>query len=253
MINPLKSKNFWAGLDSRIKFIFVGISLLLVISARTPGLPLLFLALAGLELTLMGKLPGKRFLPALFMAAMVWLTQAFLYGQEPLWQIGTGGWELTLYREGISRGALLASRVLGGVALLLLLTAAITLEELIATLAWFKVPRPLLEIMTLAARYIQVFGDEQDRVIKGRKMRLGHSTWLGAIKSYATAGGIVLVRAFDRSEALYKAMTVRGYTGEMEVTAAGTWEIKRADLLGGTILALILAAIYRIFFWGVAG
>lgn len=216
-----EKENLLTNLDPRLKLLVCLTGLIGIMSAKHVLLPLLVLALLFILfgwLRVSPALLGKRLGMPLLLAVIIFLSQGFLYGNEIWAEIRLGSYVLTVSRDGLAHGLLLALRVMAGVSLLLSLALTTAMDKIIYALSWVRVPQELIEIMIVAHRYIGVFNEEMARVRKAQKMRLGYATWQNGMKSAASLGGIILLRAFDKSERLYRSMAGRGYTGSLAVT-----------------------------------
>jgi len=214
-------KSILQKIDPRIKVAFtltalavVIMSEQIVVPAGVLGFCLVTLFFSGADL----KYAGKRMLPALGIASMVLATQIFFYGSTPLFTFPVFHYPLTGYVEGFDHGLLMMMRILGGIGLILFLTATTTIEQLIFAAGWFRMPRPILEIITIAYRYIFIFLEELTRLRNAQKMRFGYNGWWKSVQSVGNLGGITIVRVFDKSEMLYNSMRSRGYQGDIAVT-----------------------------------
>lgn len=228
-------------IDSRIKLAFTVIALAVVItsqrviiSAGVLGFCLVPLIVAGTDL----KHAGKRILPALWIASVILITQIFFYGSTPLFTYQIFHYQIVGYVEGLKHGLLLMMRVLGGISLILFLTITTTIEQLIFAASWFRLPNPVIEIMTIAYRYIFVLLEEFDRLKKAQKMRLGYKGWRKSMQSVGNIGGTIIVRVFDKSEMLYNTMRSRGYQGDISVTF--DQRLSKVDLVAGALMTVFL-------------
>jgi len=209
--------------DGRVKMFLSLLALAAVVSSRHWQYPfaagvlsLLILGLAGVRLSQV----WRRLRPVLLVSGIVGVTQIFFFGSSVLFQWKVGPLLLTGYREGLTQGALLSSRVLGGMSVMFLLTLSTTVQEWVSALAFFRVPLSIVEIMTLAYSSLFVLLEEIDRLQKAQRMRLGYSSWYQSIKAVGAVGGILFTRVFDKSLRLWQAMLCRGYNGEIRVTYA---------------------------------
>lgn len=230
--------NLLVRLDPRLKLAFTLLALLVVTGTQKTLLPLAALALAVTALRLGGYRPGRRLRPALLVAGMVFLSQLLWHGQTPLFALRLGGITLVLYREGAAQGLLLAARVLAGMSLLVWFTATTGMQQMLFAARWFHVPAPLLEILTVAYRYVFVLLEEMQRIRQAQVVRLGHSGWWRTVQAYGTLGGMVILRVFTRSEALYQSMLCRGYRDSLAVTYEGRFTY--VDALGGLAMGMLL-------------
>ncbi len=218
--------NLLTRLDPRVKIGFCMICLLLLTSATRP-LMILSLGLSLLTVLLFFRVSlgyiCLRLLPGLLLTLVIMLTQFFITGHSVFLEVPLGAWKLVLYREGWEQGVLLGTRVFAGLMVMIFLSSTTTISMIIFALAWFRVPKPILEIVTVAYRYIFVLIEEIILIFKAQRIRLGYGNWHQSIKAVGLLGGMVIIRAFDRSERLYRSMCCRGYRGDLEVDYQGSF------------------------------
>lgn len=205
-------------IDARVKLACALALLIMVISCRGIAFPLL-VAFLGLALCLHLGTPLRilafRFSEPLFIAATVLLLKSFFSGSVPLTSVGLAGFELTLYRDGLMEGVLIASRILGGVSLLAAVGFSTPFTELMAALSWFKVPQVLIDVALFAWRYLFLLLEDAQVVYNAQKNRLGYVGYRRALSSFGTLSGVLVIKAFDNSQSITTAMVQRGYDGVM--------------------------------------
>lgn len=230
-------------LDSRVKLAvaFGGIGAVLL-SSR-PVLPValffaVFSSLLGLKLPIRFVL--LRYLPAAGIVLMLLLLHGFMIGAAPLLEFSLGGWQLALYQEGVDRGVLVGSRMLGAFSLLLMLGFVTPAHDIFRALHWFRIPKGWVEIALMTYRYIFVLLDDASDIATAQKIRLGYVGFKRSLSSIGALAGNVLVRSLDQSLRTHEAMTARAYTGQMPFVP-----MRRLDLkaVGVTVLALTVVAL----------
>jgi cobalt/nickel transport system permease protein len=235
--------NILQRLDSRVKLAvtFGGIGTVLL-SSR-PVLPVaLFLVVFSILLGL--KIPLRfvvgRYLPAAGIILMLLVLHGFMIGSDPLLEFSLGDWQLALYQEGIDRGVLVGSRMLGAFSLLLILGFVTPAHDIFRALHWFRIPKGWVEIALMTYRYIFVLLDDACDIATSQKIRLGYVGFRQSLSSMGTLAGSVLVRSLDQSLRTHEAMTARAYTGQMPFVP-----MRRLDLkaVGVTVLALAVMAL----------
>ena len=215
-----KLRQFRETFDPRVKLLATFVALGTMLATDRLLLPIVLFScslVALLTLDVKYKSILLRLSPPALIATFLYLSQGLWLGHTPVYHLQFGFLELVFYQEGMLRGGLLALRVMAGASLLLFLTLTTNMEKLIYALKWLKVPTSLIEIMTIAYRYIHIFQEEIVRVRKAQRIRFGYTSWSKTFRATASLSGIILVRAFDKSERLYNSMLCRGYTGSMEV------------------------------------
>lgn len=143
--------------------------------------------------------------------------QAFLTGATPIASFHLAGYLLVATEEGLIRGLLLGSRVLGAVSVMLLLSSVTPAYKIFGALRWFRVPESWVEIALLVYRYIFVLLDQTADIAAAQRVRLGYSTVSRSLSSAGVLAGTVVARSMDQAMRTYEAMTLRGYQGRLPV------------------------------------
>ncbi len=197
------------GVDPRVKLaLLAGVVAANVVVAR------LWLSLslfcAGAALAWWSRIPARLFL--LFFVAPAWATLLVFagfsvgFGQTPVW---SPGW-VTVYREGMWQGASAALRVASDMAWMAAVFATTPFDKVLAALAWFRVPRVLLEAIAMGYRYAFLCIDEFSRMKESARLRGGFRTYAEAQKSTARILAQVVLRAYDRAQRIQQSMAGRG-------------------------------------------
>ncbi|MBI4335442.1 MAG: cobalt ECF transporter T component CbiQ, partial [Candidatus Omnitrophica bacterium] len=119
------------------------------------------------------------------------------------------------YQQGMAKGLLLASRIVGAVSLILFLSMTTPVNKFLLALRFYRVPKVWVEVALLTYRYIFVFIDEAFTVMESQRLRLGYANAKKGSKSFGVLVGALLSKAYDQSNSTYQAMKLRGYKGEM--------------------------------------
>lgn len=236
--------------EARPRVLFVLVSLMIIIAVTSLAAQLFYLLLfTALLAAAHPRRLWLRCLPLAGMALLLWLTQAVWYGGTVWWRISWGGHEVVLYREGMRHGLLLAVRLAAAGVALLYLSVSTELAALLAAARWLRLPPALLEIAVIAYRYVDVLGEELRRERQAQRMRLWRQDWRGRWQSLGLWVGTAVLRAFDRSTALHRAMLCRGYHGEVAVLSAAAVPVRGRQWSGyaaATLVALALAWLFPI-------
>jgi cobalt/nickel transport system permease protein len=172
--------------------------------------------------------------------------------------LALGGWTLSISEPGLIRFLSIALKSWISVQVAVILAASTPFPALLSAMRAVKVPRLLVAIFGLMWRYLFVLGDEALRLLRARSARSAHSDQTGlrpggslAWRARVAGGmaGSLFLRAFDRSDRIYMAMTARGYDGEVRslplpALKAGHWVVL-GSFLG--VLAVVLGL--ALLFW----
>ncbi len=167
--------------------------------------------------------------PGYFLLGVVVLLP-FFSGQTVLWQMGP----LALRQEGLSAMLLIAGRFLAIVTTGFILLGTTPFLTLVAALRSLGLPPVLADMTLLTYRYLfdlaetlsqmklamrlRGFGQDQSGDRRGRAIPfLPRRSKLGNLSALA---GTLLIRSYEQSERVYKAMRLRGYGYTSQSTTA---------------------------------
>ncbi len=205
-------------IDPRVKLLCAMGLLLMVISGKGFAFPLATAALCIAVCLVTGtrvRSLAFRFAEPLFIMTMLVLLKLFFTGRYPLFSITVLGMDITGYRDGLLDGLLIASRIIGAVAVVNALAFATPFTELMAALSWLRVPQCFIEIALFAWRYLFLIFDDARVIYGAQKNRLGYSGYRRGLRSFGALAGSLVIKAFDNSRNVTTAMVQRGYDGSM--------------------------------------
>lgn len=147
-----------------------------------------------------------------------------------------GGW-----RPGLERGATVFVKGLAMVLTIIPMFGTTPFHVSMKALTRLKVPARLVTMILFAYRYLFVFADENRMVQQALKARgFKPRSSRGALRTLGSLVGLLVVRAFERTERIYQAMLARGFKdrfGTFQEFAPG-WP---DALKGGAILLAAVA------------
>ncbi len=241
--------NIFTQADARVKLLFVLLTLALSLLIRNIAI-LSLITLLCICVLLIAKIPFRiiivRLSGSLVIVAVIIVLQGILFGKIPLYSFDLIGFKVAIYKEGISRGLLIASRVIAGTSLLLFLGMTTPVDRLLGALKFFRIPDGWLEILSFTYRYIFVFVDEAQSIMDAQRLRLGYKGITVGLRSWGILVGSLFTRVYDQANATYDAMTLRGYNGEIYVKRPGrltTVDMHAGFLMAVTYLFLLFVAI----------
>jgi cobalt/nickel transport system permease protein len=177
---------------------------------------------------------------------------------QPLFRFSLLGSELTLSQPGLERFLTIALKSWLSILAALIFTATTPVPRVLEAMRMLRVPRLLVAVIGLMARYLTVMVDAAGRLLRARDSRSaapprpglrggGRLAWRARV-----AGGMagsLLLRSIERSERVYAAMLSRGYDGEVRSQPsrsldAGAWLalISGLTLYAGLVLLAWLIA-----------
>ncbi len=155
-----------------------------------------------------------------------------------------GGWE-----EGLTRGGVIFLKGLAMVLTVITMFGTTPFHVSMKALARLRLPPRLVTMILFAYRYLFVFADEARTLQQALKARgfKARSNWR-TLRSLGHLVGLMLVRAFERTERIYQAMVARGFKERF-----GTWHEFHGSLSdalkGGVILLAAVALMGVDYLW----
>ncbi|MEM9804225.1 MAG: cobalt ECF transporter T component CbiQ [Cyanobacteria bacterium P01_D01_bin.56] len=145
--------------------------------------------------------------PGLFLLGVV-IALPLLSGSTVLWQWGP----MALRQEGLLAMGLITGRFLSIVTLGMILLGTTSLMTLVEVLVSLGLPPLMAEMTLLAYRYLFDIAEQLDHMqqamrLRGFLPRGNYRSW----QKLAAVTGTLLVRSYEQSERIYKAMRLRGY------------------------------------------
>jgi cobalt/nickel transport system permease protein len=212
-------RRFPFGCDARLKLCAALLGWLCVLSAARPAAPL-WIAGCAVGSLLAQRIPLRSVLrplsAGLFSACVALVLRAVLTREGPAIPLSLLGLQLSLSEPGLQAAALLGARILGAVSIAAWLTCTTPWLELERALGWLHLPPALLEILSLARRYVSVLRESMDTARSAQTLRLGYRGWRRSLQSSGVLAGLTLARALDQSVLTGQAMQLRGYRAEPE-------------------------------------
>ena len=162
--------------------------------------------------------------------------------------VGTGeridlGW-VSVSREGLwAAWGILAKAVIGA-GTTIVLVATTEVAAILRGMRVLRVPVVFVSIAGFMIRYLELIAGELGRMRQAMTARGHDPRWLWQMRPMASAAGALFVRAYERGERVFSAMTARGYTGEMPTLGARTATVSTWSLaLAGPSLAAVVAVV----------
>jgi cobalt/nickel transport system permease protein len=170
-------------------------------------------------------------LPSIIILVII-LTLPFLSGDTVLWSLGP----LSLRQEGLLSAVLIAVRFACIVTVGITLLGTAPLLGSLKAMRALGLPSIMADMALLAFRYLHELGGTLSRMLTAMRLRGFRHRRLspGSLKNFAWLSGSLLVRSYERSEGVYRAMILRGY---------GQAPQPRAEFHSRPMDAIILGAI----------
>ena len=225
-------------LDPRVKIVAFGAFLVAIALVRglagaalALGLSLLWLTVSRIPLSFtLKRLKGV----ALFLTPFLVLL--------PLTH--PGGWQ-----QGLMRGGVIYLKGLAMVLTVIAMFGTTPFTVSMKALARLRLPSRLVTMILFAYRYLFVFADEARTLQQALRARgfKARSNWR-TLKHLGNLVGLMLIRAFERTQLIYQAMVARGFKERF-----GTWHefhgSLRDVLKGGVILLAAVVLMGADYLW----
>ena len=176
--------------------------------------------------------------PGFFILIIV-LILPFVAGSTVLFTLGP----LTIYTEGVVAAVLLATRFICIITLTVVLFGTDTFLNAIRAMRALKFPDTLADITLLTYRYIFEIGNMFTQMrIAVRRLRGFRSNQfsLQLVSVLASLLGNMLVRSYEQSDRVYKAMILRGYG--FGTVSLSEFAVTRSDTLKLIAMLAVAAA-----------
>lgn len=241
-------------LDPRVKVVgFLGLAACIALTDRQ-SFPAYFLyGILVVSLAAASRIPlGHILKRSLIITPFILMTAAFIpfmHGGDAVFRIGPADAGISVSRAGLMMFAGLAAKSFLSIVSIIILTAGTPFASLLKALQDLRVPVIVIMVMSFMYRYIFIIEDEFMKMKQARESRIAGPSGRLRFKSLANMVGVLFIRAYERSEAVYMAMCSRGFTGEI-IGNAGRFRLQYRDLAFLAILALSLTGIQWVSFNG---
>lgn len=208
-------------IDPRVKFCCFIAFILTAVAARTVT-SLIILFILVIILSVASRIPPRFFFlrTTLFIpifAAMIASPLPFITPGSPLAIIGYDKYSVSITWEGIYKAMHFTFRIWVCVASLTLLVLTTRFSRLVHAMEKFKIPKIFVTMTAITYRFVFLFINESYRMVLAKEARtVKKEERLRIMRSLAHIISTLFIRAYERGERVYMAMTARGYTGEVK-------------------------------------
>jgi len=216
---------------------------LLIVIVLAPTYPP---ALAGLGVAL-ALLLASRIPPAFVLIHLRWVMAfcAFLTAMLALTGGGTALWSagwIAVSREGLRLGGLISIRAIAAAILVFPMIGTAPFHVSLRAMRRLRAPQVAVQILAFSYRYVFVLFDELGRMLSAARIRGLHGA--GLRRRLGVTGsilGMLMIRSFDRTSRIHRAMISRGYRGEIKTL--DSFRLLPADLLKGAAAIAVAAGL----------
>ncbi len=171
---------------------------------------------------------------------MLWAFLPFSIPGESLFEIGP----VAPSREGMELSASITLKTNAIVLATIALLGTSKAFSLAHALVHMKAPGKLVHLFFFFYRYISVLHEEYLKLRTAMRVRaFTPKTNRHTYKSFAYLVGMLIVRSFERSERIYRAMLCRGFHGHFPVISH--FHLRGADVAFGALMAAATIIVWR--------
>lgn len=209
------------GIDPRVKLCCFTAFILTAVSARTVT-SLITLSVLIIILSVTSRIPLRFFFlrTTIFIplfAAVIALPLLFITPGKSLAIIGYDEYLVSITWEGIYKATCFTLRIWVCIASLALLVLTTKFFSLVHAVEKFRIPKLFIAMTAITYRFIFLFINEAYRMVLAKEARtVKKEGRLQNMRSLAHIISTLFIRAYERGERVYMAMTARGYSGEVK-------------------------------------
>lgn len=147
-----------------------------------------------------------------------------------------------IYIGGMEYGLLVFSRVAASASVLILLTITTSRIDILESMRWLRLPATMVEISSFMWRYITTFSNEGRKLQMAQAARCGllHKGFMHRVRDIASICGLLIMRAFAKSDEVYRAMLSRGWKPGVRVNIL---PVSRRDVVFGLLISSIVTGL----------
>lgn len=236
-----EGNSFFHRLDPRVKFITIMPYIFVIAIVHGSIGPFLALILS-LLMIVFTRISIKKLLSRLIVVNtfifILWIFLPFSHPGDVVFHIG----HLTATREGFLYALSITFKANAIVLATIAILGTSEVFSLAHALVRLKMPDKLVHLFFFFYRYISVLHEEYERLknaiaIRAFKAKTNTHTY----RTYSYLVGMLIVRSYDRSQRIYRAMLCRGFKGKFPTVSH--FKLKRGDLLFGLLMVLITLTI----------
>lgn len=182
----------------------------------------------------------NRVIPANFFILILWLFIPFTYNSNPyLMDLGF----LKISEEGIIKTLKITLKCNTIMLATIVFLGTTNIVSLVHTLNYFRVPSKLVLLFFIFYRYLAVMHEEYIKLKRAALARgFVPKTNFHTYKTYGYLVGSLILKSFERSEEIYRAMLARGFRGVFP--SFYEFDLTQKDIIVGLILIFLIFTIF---------
>lgn len=142
----------------------------------------------------------------------------------------------------LSVAAGLFFKSLGATSCLFFLSLTTPMVEIVSVLRKAGAPALMVELVALVYRFIFVLAETAESIYTSQSSRLGYRNFRTSYQSLGRLAANLFIRAYQRSQALFTALSARCYTGDLRVLESD-YKVSIKNVISIIVLDLLLIAL----------
>jgi cobalt/nickel transport system permease protein len=126
-----------------------------------------------------------------------------------------GIYKIGIKSDGLMSGFNIFTRIMAMISTLYFLILTTPMTNIFSVLIKLKIPRLLIELMTLVYRYIFIMLEISNDIYVAQFSRCGYISLKKSYLSLGKLAGIVFIKSFKKADDIYNGLESRGYDGRM--------------------------------------
>lgn len=143
--------------------------------------------------------------------------------------------------EGVERFCDVVMKAFLSVFCAAILVEATEFQDLIKGFEKLKLPTIMVVLISFTYRYSSVILEEAKRMKRARDARSTGGSFIWQMKTLGNILGQLFIRSYERSERVYQAMALRGFTGEIKTL--NTIRLARKDVVWGVGFCVLVVVV----------
>lgn len=231
------------------KSAFAVLTLLLCVASQSIVIALIVLAVNSICTVTIGKTPSEYYIKLMLIPVtfLIMSTLAIIINISPhafdAYAIGVGGYYITASKASLLFAVQLILTALAAVSSLYFLALSTPVTDIAAVLEKLRCPAIVVELMMLTYRFIFILLSVASAILVSQRSRLGYKDYPTSVRSFASLGAMLLIRAIKRANGVFSAMESRGYNGRICVLKE-EYPARKKEILLILLFELILIGIW---------
>ncbi len=117
-----------------------------------------------------------------------------------------------------SHSLIITSRSFQSLLTIILMISSTRFKDILRTLSTWHFPKIIVQTLSFMYRFFFLLTDESEKMVRSVALRTGGRSKFGLLKTYSHILGTLLIKSYERSDRVYKAMVMRGYDGKGDIS-----------------------------------